>query len=252
MPESPFTLAGKTILVTGASSGIGRATSVVCSHLGARVVLSGRNGQALEETRRLLHEPAEDRHVVLLGDLTDENAINAIVSDCPNLDGLVNNAGVSILKPIPFVNNDDLLKLFSIDTFAPILLFKSLVRKKKMKNPSAAVFTSSISGLTNFAPGISIYGACKNAVNAFVKYAALEFASKGIRVNAVNPGRTLTPLIEHKTQSEEDIARDLETYPMKRYARPEEIANAIVFLLSEAASYITGINLIVDGGRSLK
>lgn len=121
-----------------------------------------------------------------------------------------------------------------------------------MKNPSAAVFTSSISGLTNFAPGISIYGACKSAVNAFVKYAALEFASKGIRVNAVNPGRTLTPLIEHKTQSEEDIARDLETYPMKRYARPEEIANAIAFLLSEGASYITGINLIVDGGRSLK
>lgn len=85
-----------------------------------------------------------------------------------------------------------------------------------------------------------------------MKYAALEYAPKDIRCNAVNPGRTLTPLIEHREQSEEDVTKDLETYPMKRYAKPEEIANAIVFLLSDAASYITGANLIVDGGRSLK
>ena len=121
-----------------------------------------------------------------------------------------------------------------------------------MRHPSSVVFTSSISGLTNFAQGVSVYGACKSAVNAFMKYAALEYAGKGIRCNAVNPGRTLTPLIEHREQSEEDVAKDLERYPMKRYAKPEEIANAIVFLLSDAASYITGVNLIVDGGRSLK
>lgn len=253
MQDNPFSLRGKTILITGASSGIGRATAVACADMGARVVLSGRNIDALDETLALMGKPgSKEDHLIIPGDLAAEGVIESVADVCPDLDGLVNNAGVSMLKPMQFVKADDLQKMFSIDTFVPVLLLKTLVKKKKMRHPSSVVFTSSISGLTNFAQGVSVYGACKSAVNAFMKYAALEYAGKGIRCNAVNPGRTLTPLIEHREQSEEDVAKDLERYPMKRYAKPEEIANAIVFLLSDAASYITGVNLIVDGGRSLK
>ena len=253
MQNSPFSLSDKTVLITGASSGIGRATAVVCAGMGARVVLSGRNMDALDETLAMMEQPKSgDGHLIIQGDLTADGVIEKVMDKCPYLDGMVNNAGVSMLKPLQFVKADDLQRMFGIDTFVPVLLLKTLVKKKKMKNPSSVVFTSSISGLTNFAHGVSVYGACKSAVNSFMKYAALEYAGKGIRCNAVNPGRTLTPLIEHREQSEEDVARDLERYPMKRYAKPEEIANAIVFLLSDAASYITGVNLIVDGGRSLK
>ena len=233
MQDSPFSLCGKTILITGASSGIGRATAVACADMGARVVLSGRNIDALDETLALMGKPeAKEDHLIIPGDLAAEGVIESVADVCPDLDGLINNAGVSMLKPMQFVKADDLQKMFSIDTFVPVLLLKTLVKKKKMRHPSSVVFTSSISGLTNFAQGVSVYGACKSAVNAFMKY--------------------LTPLIEHREQSEDDVAKDLERYPMKRYAKPEEIANAIVFLLSDAASYITGVNLIVDGGRSLK
>ena len=253
MRDNPFTLAGKTILVTGASSGIGRATAIACSNMGARVILSGRNEDALAETLAQMGNPISGaEHLVLRTDLTDSGAVENLAEACPELDGLVNNAGISMLKPIQFVNKEDLLRMFGIDTFVPVLLLKTLVKKKKMKRPSSVVFTSSISGFTNFSSGVSVYGACKSAVNTFMKYAALEYAPKDIRCNAVNPGRTLTPLIEHREQSEEDVTKDIETYPMKRYAKPEEIANAIVFLLSDAASYITGANLVVDGGRSLK
>lgn len=249
---NPFSLVGKTILVTGASSGIGRAVAVECSRMGAKVVLNGRNKDALKETLSLLEKlPSEEEHLIMPGDLTVVDEIEYVTKECPCLDGLVNNAGISEIKPLLFVNEKDLFRMFSIDTFAPVLLLKNLVKKKKMKNPSSVVFTSSISGVTNYAPGVSVYGACKSAINAFMKYAALELASKGIRCNAVNPGRTLTPLILHKELSEEDVAKDIEKYPMKRYARPEDIAHAIVFLLSDASSYITGSDLIIDGGRSL-
>ncbi len=252
MHYNPFTLAGKTILVTGASSGIGRATAIACSRMGARVILSGRNSDALAETLVQMESPGLGlEHAVFQTDLTDDRAVENLVENCPDLDGLVNNAGISMLKPIHFVNKDDLQRMFDIDTFVPVLLLKTLVRKKKMKRPSSVVFTSSISGFTNYAPGVSVYGACKSALNAFMKYAALEFAGKGIRCNAVNPGRTVTPLIMHNELSEKDVAKDIEKYPMERYARPEDIANAILFLLSDASSYITGSNLVIDGGRSL-
>lgn len=252
MNTNPYSLKDKTILITGASSGIGRATAVVCASLGARIVLTGRNITALEATKKQLRVLVDGEHVIIPGDLTDENVIASIVEQSTSLDGLVNNAGLSLMKPIQFVNIEDLESMFKIDTFVPMMLLKFMVKKKKLKNPSSVVFTSSISGFSNFAPGISVYGACKNALNAFVKYAALEFAGMGIRVNAINPGRTLTPLIEHKEQSETDIAKDLAMYPMKRYAKPEEVAYSIAFLLSDASSYITGINLVVDGGRSLR
>ena len=247
---NPFSLEGKTVLITGASSGIGRTTAVECSKLGATVVVTARREDALIETMALLHG---DGHMYVLCDLSTEEACLELVSKLPVLDGVVSNAGVGKMLPVQFYSDDVLEEVFRINTFAPMILMKTLVRKKKLKNPSSVVFSSSISGYSNVAPANGIYGSSKSALTAYMKYAALELASKGIRCNAVHPGRVNTALIaNNRFLSDDDVAKDIAQYPLKRYGEPEEIAYAIIYLLSDAASWVTGTNLVIDGGRSLK
>jgi NAD(P)-dependent dehydrogenase (short-subunit alcohol dehydrogenase family) len=247
---NPFSLEGKTILITGASSGIGRTTAVECSRSGASVVITGRREDALIETMGLLHG---DGHKYLVCDLASEDGCSELVAELPVLDGVVSNAGVGKMLPVQFYSEDVLDEVFHINTFAPMLLLKSLIRKKKLKNPSSVVFTSSISGYSNVAPANGIYGASKSALTAYMKYAALELAGKGVRCNAVHPGRVNTALIaNNRFLSDDDVAKDMAQYPLKRYGEPEEIAYAIIYLLSDAASWVTGTNLVIDGGRSLK
>lgn len=247
---NPFSLEGKTILVTGASSGIGRVTAIECAKLGATLILTGRNVQNLHETLQTLE--GEKGHQVIAADLSNEDECGELVASLPMLDGFVCNAGIGKMIPIQFYSSDVLEEVFGVNVFAPMLLVKLLVRKKKMKNPSSVVFTASISAYGNVSPANGIYGASKSALSTYMKYAALELAGKGIRCNAVHPGRIQTPLIENKLLTAEDVARDVDVYPLKRYGKPEEVAHAIIYLLSDASSWITGTNLVIDGGRSLK
>lgn len=250
MTFNPFTLDGKVILVTGASSGIGRTTAIECSKLGATVILTGRNEFELNNTLKSLHG---DNHSYIVADLTDESICDDLVNKLSRLDGCVFNAGVGKLLPIPFYSMESLEATFKINTFSPMLLLKYLVKKKKLNNPSSVVFTASISGYSNVVPANGIYGASKSALSSYMKYAAIELASKGIRCNAVHPGRVNTPLVSaNSTISNEEVDKDKELYLLKRYAEPEEIAYAIIYLLSDAASFVTGSNLVIDGGRSLK
>lgn len=248
---NPFSLQGKTILITGASSGIGRTTAIECSKLGANVCITGRDADRLDETFSALHGDANS-HIKIVADLTNENELQQLVDSLPILDGCVNNAGIGKMLPLQFYSTEVLENIFGINTFAPMLLMKYLVKKKKLKNPSSVVFTASISGYNNVAPANGIYGSSKAALSEYMKYAALELAGKGIRCNAVHPGRVNTPLIENRLISQEDMLKDLEMYPLKRYAQPEEVAYAIIYLLSDAASFVTGSDLVIDGGRSLK
>ena len=248
---NPFSLQGKTILITGASSGIGRTTAIECSKLGANIVITGRDADRLDETFSALHGDANS-HIKIVADLTNENELEQLVDSLPILDGCVNNAGVGKMLPLQFYSTEVLENIFGINTFAPMLLMKYLVKKKKLKNPSSVVFTASISGYNNVAPANGIYGSSKSALSAYMKYAALELAGKGIRCNAIHPGRVNTPLIENRLISQEDMLKDVEMYPLKRYAQPEEVAYAIIYLLSDAASFVTGSDLVIDGGRSLK
>lgn len=250
MMYNPFSLEGKTILVTGASSGIGRVTAIECAKLGATLILTGRNVQNLHETLQTLE--GEKGHQVIAADLSNEDECGELVASLPMLDGFVCNAGIGKMIPIQFYSSDVLEEVFGVNVFAPMLLVKLLVRKKKMKNPSSVVFTASISAYGNVSPANGIYGASKSALSTYMKYAALELAGKGIRCNAVHPGRIQTPLIENKLLTAEDVARDVDVYPLKRYGKPEEVAHAIIYLLSDASSWITGTNLVIDGGRSLK
>ena len=245
---NPFSLEGKTILVTGASSGIGKTTAVECSKMGAKLVITGRNEERLNQT---LGELEGEGHLALIGDLTSSEDIKNLVASMPELDGIVYNAGVGITVPLAFIKDEDLYRIFETNLFATMRLNKDLLRKKKIRKSASIVFTSSISALFN-TPGISLYGAAKAALLSYMRGCACELADKKIRANAVLPGMIQTDLINGGTLSEEDKARDMATYPLKRYGTPQDVAFAFIYLLSDASSWVTGTSLIVDGGKLMR
>ena len=246
MEYNPYSLEGKTILVTGAAGGIGRATSLECARLGARLVLTDINEAGLSETLSQL--PGEG-HSYVVTNLTVQEELDTLVAGLPQLDGFVSNAGVTKPTPVKFINKDDLERIMSINTFAPIYLTQRLLKKKKFNTGASLVFTVSVGGVYTTAPGNAMYGASKGALQVFVRNVALEGAPR-IRCNSVNPGMVNTNLAG-RSYSDEDRARDIETYPMKRYGEPRDVALAIVYLLSDASSWVTGHSLIIDGGKTL-
>lgn len=248
---NPFSLSGKTILVTGAGGGIGRATAIASSKMGATLVITDINGETLAETLSLLDAEDGHNHQMMVADLTDSEALDKMVAEMPSLDGVVCNAGISKVLPIQFLNAEDMDRIMAINAFAPMYMTQRLYKKKRINKGGSIVYTVSISGVSMVSMGGVMYAVSKNALDAFMRNAALEFAARNIRVNSVNPSRVKTGLIQNSVYSEEEVARDMQTYPLKRYAEPEEIANSIIFLLSDAASYITGHALIVDGGKTL-
>lgn len=246
MAYNPFSLEGKTILVTGAAGGIGRATSIECAKLGANLILTDINEAGLQETLRLLEG---ENHSCQVVNLTSQEALDEMVAALPDLDGFVSNAGITKPTPVKFINKEDLERIMSINTFAPIYLTQRLLKKKKFNTGASLVFTVSVGGVYTTAPGNAMYGASKGALQVFVKNVALEGAPR-IRCNSVNPGMVNTNLAG-RSYSDEDKARDIETYPMKRYGEPRDVALAIVYLLSDASSWVTGHSLIIDGGKTL-
>lgn len=248
---NPFSLKGKTILVTGAGGGIGRATAIACSKMEATLVITDINPETLAETLSLLETDGDKKHQMFVADLTKEEALDEMVAALPPLDGVVCNAGISKVLPIQFLNAEDMNRIMAINAFAPMYMTQRLYKKKRINKGGSIVYTVSISGVSMVSMGGVMYAVSKNALDAFMRNAALEFAGRNIRVNSVNPSRVKTGLIQNSAYSEEEVAKDIQTYPLKRYAEPEEIANSIVFLLSDASSYITGHALIVDGGKTL-
>lgn len=246
MSYNPFSLEGKTILVTGAAGGIGRATSIECAKLGAKLVLTDINEAGLIETKALLEG---EGHECVSTDLTSQEALDDLVSRLPMLDGFVSNAGVTKPTPVKMISKEALERIMSINTYGPIYLTQRLLKKKKFNANASLVFTVSIGGVYTTAPGNAMYGASKGALQVFVRNVALEGAPR-IRCNSVNPGMVNTNLAG-RAYSDEDKAKDMETYPMKRYGEPRDVALAIVYLLSDASSWVTGHSLIIDGGKTL-
>ena len=249
MSYNPFSLDGKTILVTGASSGIGRSAAIECSRMGAKVLITARNENRLLNTYRELEGTD---HQMIICNLDKEEDIDALVSEIPEVQGLINNAGYTKILPISFINTDDINSLFRINTFAPILLHQKLLKKKKLKRGSSVVYTSSLAALGCCTVGNAMYSASKGAISAFIKNAALELAPRGIRVNAVCPGMVDTGILDSGTISQDQLEVDMKNYPLGRYGRPEDIAWAMIYLLSDASAWVTGTNLIIDGGLTTK
>ena len=245
---NPYSLEGKTVLVTGASSGIGRATAIECSKLGAKVVITARHEERLKETLSALEG---DGHQLILCEMTSDDDLTNLVETVPVLDGLVCNAGINKLVPIRQLKAEDLNHIFEVNTFSSIILLQKLMKKKKLAEDASVVYTSSISGIGAAAVGESMYIASKGALSAFVKAAALECSKKGIRVNAVCPGMVKTEMSDAYDLNEGDN-EDLKNYPLGRYANPTDIAWAIIYLLSNASSWVTGTNLVIDGGLTTR
>lgn len=250
--KTPFTISGKTILVTGAGSGIGRSTSIECSNMGANVIITDINAESLAETLTMLDVSNGQKHESFVADLTNQEKLDELVSSIPVIDGLVSNAGISKVLPIQFLNDQDFNRIMDINAFAPMYLTQKIYKKKKISKGGSIVFTVSISGVCMVSMGGVMYAVSKNALDAFMRNAALEFAAKNIRVNSVNPSRVNTNLIKNNNSySQADLEKDMLTYPLRRYAEPEEIAYAIIYLLSDASAYVTGHSLIIDGGKTL-
>ena len=245
---NPFSLEGKTVLVTGASSGIGQATAIECSKLGARVVLCARNPERLQETFTQLEG---DGHSQIIAELTSTEDVMKLVEQSPEINGLVLCAGQGLTLPFAFCSRDKFDDIFNINFFSTVETLRLLVKKKKMAKGASVVIVASIGGISVFSIGNAIYGASKAALTSIMKFCAKELASKNIRVNSVNPGMTNTKLIHRGTLSEEQFKADMEKYPLKRYGEPEDIANGIVYLLSDASSWVTGHTLVIDGGVSI-
>lgn len=246
---NPFSLSGKTILVTGASSGIGKATAVECSKMGANMIITGRSENKLAQTFEML---SGTNHRQIVTDLSTYESVSALIEEINSIDGVCLNAGVPSSKPISFINESEVHKTFDINLNAPIYMTNLLVKKKKITKGGSIVFTSSIGRYMPAASG-SIYAASKGGLSAFMKGAALELAAKHIRCNAVLPGMIETSIMQGKaTISEEQWELNKELYLLKRFGKPEEVAWLIVYLLSDASAFMTGSELIIDGGRSLK
>ncbi|OUP07236.1 3-oxoacyl-ACP reductase [Mediterranea sp. An20] len=249
MNATPFSLVGKTILITGASSGIGRSTAIECSKMGARLVISGRNEKRLCETFRALEG---DGHSYIMADLSDGSQLDELVEQSPTLDGLVNNAGITETLPTQFIKQEKLIHVLEVNTIAPIMLTQKLLKAKKIGRGSSIVFTGSISGTCVCGGGNVLYSTSKGAIHGFMKNAALDLSVKGIRVNEVCPGMIDTHILDNSSISSDMLEVEAGRYPMKRFGKPEEVAYGIIYLLSEASSFVTGTSLVIDGGFTLQ
>ena len=252
--SNPFNLTGKTILITGASSGIGRQTAIECAALGATVIAAGRNQERLSAVLQEMPSEEGQQHRMVIADLSTSEGIDSLVSEVPSLDGVVSNAGIpGTSAPVKFIKDEVLERILNVNLTSHVKLARGLFKKKKLNKGGSYVFTASIGGVTNFSMGIADYGMSKAALNSFMKACAVDFAARQIRCNAVCPGMISTPMtVAEGAITESDYEKDIaDHYLLGRYGQPEEVARPIAFLLSDAASFITGASLIIDGGCSL-
>lgn len=245
---NPYQLTDKSIFITGAASGIGRATAFICAGLGAKVFITDINQTALKETYQMIEG---EGHTYTVANLTKEEDLFRLMEELPKLDGFVSNAGIIKTILTQFGEKSDIELIMSINTIAPIRLTQLLLQNKKIKKEASIVYTSSMAGVYNGAIGNGLYGASKAAINGFVKSLALELAPRGIRVNTVNPGITETSIYNNSSITTQQLEIEKANYPLGRFGKPEEIAMGICYLLSDATKWMTGNSLLIDGGYAL-
>ena len=241
---NPFSLKGKTILVTGSSSGIGRGVAIICSKMGATVILNGRNQLKLGST---LAQLENGDHKIIAADLTETESLSRMLTELPALDGVVHCAGIGQRILCKAATEQDVDSVMDANFKGPVLLQTGLLKQKKLKKGASIVFIASIA---SWSPSIgnAYYSASKGAIISYANCLALELAPRQIRVNCISPAMVWTNLIMNDAVEEELLKEDEQTYPLKRYGQPEDIANLAVYMLSNASSWMTGSNVKITGG----
>jgi NAD(P)-dependent dehydrogenase (short-subunit alcohol dehydrogenase family) len=245
-----FLLTDKTILITGASSGIGKAAAILAAEMGASIVACGRDEHRLLETISLLKNPT--KHTILKADLTNSEELTQLVKDCPKLDGIVHCAGIVKPVPVKFIQQKHIDEMFSINYNAVILINSQLLQQKKINDNASIVLISTISTQHSYFGG-ALYVSTKAALEAYSRSLGLELASKKVRVNTLSPAMVKTEIYENTlktTLSDEHTKKYESTYPFG-IGEAKDVANAIVFLLSNASKWITGTTIKMDGGLTL-
>ncbi|HNU17789.1 MAG TPA: SDR family oxidoreductase [Saprospiraceae bacterium] len=244
---NPFSLAGKTIFVTGASSGIGRSIAMECSKMGASLIITGRNEERLNET---LSQMYGGQHTAITADILSTESIQNLIEKLPALDGIVQNAGINNKVPVKFISIEKIDAIFRTNYYAPVLIVQSLLKAKKINKGASIVMMSSIS--TNYAAVTNaIYSSSKGAINSFSKVLALELAPRNIRVNVIQPGIIKTDILKAYAL-QDDLAEHEKDYPLGKFGEPEDIAYFAIYLLSDAAKWVTGSIFTIDGGVTLR
>ncbi|MBE7177979.1 MAG: SDR family oxidoreductase [Mucilaginibacter polytrichastri] len=247
MTYNPFSLKNKIILVTGASSGIGKSIAVECAKMGATLIVTGRDKSRLNETFVMLEGTD---HLQFIADLNSDQDIQSLTEHIPAIDGLVHSAGISGHKPFSFLKETEIKDMFSVNFFAPAKLTIGLLRAKRINKEASIVFVTSVSGILTSYFGGSLYSSTKGAINGLIKGMALDLSPKKIRVNGVMPAMIETAILENGNLTDEQFESDRKKYPLGRYGRPEEVAYAAIYLLSDASSWTTGTNILLDGGKT--
>jgi NAD(P)-dependent dehydrogenase (short-subunit alcohol dehydrogenase family) len=247
--SNQFQLNEKTILVTGASSGIGRQICISSSKMGATIIATGRNVQRLHAT---MDDLTGDGHIMMPADLLNNKDIVELINQLPAINGVVHSAGIVNYIPMKMINENALEKIQKINYYAPLLFTKDLIKNKKLIPKSSIVFIASISYHIAIA-GNGLYAGSKAGLIATARVLALELAKQKIRVNCLAPGMIRTPMFKEAEQvvSAEQLIEHEKLYPFG-YGEPDDIANATIFLLSDASKWITGTTLIIDGGYTIK
>ncbi len=243
---SPFSMVGKRVLVTGASSGLGRKIAISCSEAGASLVLCGRDQARLTET---LNQLSGDSHLMVAADLTEDHAIQSTVEQAGKVDGVVNCIGISAPMPARMLNRQFMEKLFNVNFFVPMLLISELLAKGSINKNGSILFMSSSAAFRGV-HGMSVYSGTKSALVAATRCLALEAARRGIRVNCLAPDLVETPMLDGTgalVSTTEWLEQQRAIHPLG-LGTPDDVANAAIYFLSQASRWVTGTTLLMDGG----
>ena len=244
---NPYSLEDKTILITGAASGIGKATSIESSKLGAKIVAVDLNAEGLEE---LMPQLEGEGHVSYSGNLCHADFLKELGENTPALDGVFLCAGVSDTTPVKFITEEKIQRVFDVNLTAPIMMLRQLLIKKKINKGGSLVWMSSY-GAEKVEPGLGIYAASKQAVNGIMRAYARELVSRKIRSNSIMPMMIRTELLGTLNKiSDKDIEKQESLYPLG-FGSPQDVAYAAIYLFSDASRWITGSQLKMDGGSNL-
>lgn len=243
---SAFNLDGKIILVTGASSGIGRQIALSCAQAGAQIIASGRDAQRLDATLEAMPNAG---HRTLALDLCDDAAVKAAVGALGKIDGVVHGAGISLLAPLRLATRSHIESQLASNLVGPMMLTQQLLLRNAIQQGGAVVFISSISAHIGV-HGVSSYSASKGALEAMARSLSMEVAKKGIRVNCLAPGLVQTPMFEAALNTTGGLDETIKNYPLG-LGQPEDVAHAAIFFLSPASRWITGTTLVLDGGHTV-